>query len=284
MNPYLEIIRPGNVLMASIAVLLVAIIGHNYNLPIFLAMISVFFVISGGNVINDYFDYKIDLINRPDRPIPSGRITLEKGKTYAYFLFLCGIITGLLISYIETNLIPSIIVIFPVVLLYLYAYKLKSTILIGNLIVGFLTCLCFIFGGYVIGIETKTTYIINISYYLGLFAFIMTSAREITKDMEDIKGDLLENVKTFPIVYGTKISSILVSILIIIDSSLSPILYFFKIFNIIYLIIVLIAVALFLYGSFLILKNQNEKTCNKVSKLLKIGMLISFIGFAIGSF
>ena len=55
MNPYIEIIRPGNVLMAVIAIVLVAIVGHTISLPIILAMLVVFFEISAGNVINDYF-------------------------------------------------------------------------------------------------------------------------------------------------------------------------------------------------------------------------------------
>ena len=68
MNPYIEILRPGNVIMAVIAIVLVAIVGHTVSLPIILAMLAVFFEISAGNVINDYFDYKIDLINKPHRP------------------------------------------------------------------------------------------------------------------------------------------------------------------------------------------------------------------------
>lgn len=284
MNAYIEIIRPGNVLMATIAIILVAIVGNNYQLPMLLAMITVFFAISAGNVINDYFDYNIDLINRPDRPIPSGRISLKNGRNYAYFLFICATIAGILNSYLINNLIPAIIIILADILLYLYGYKFKSTVLIGNLIVGFLTGLCFIFGGYCAGIPTNSTEIIVTSYFLGFFAFVMTTAREITKDMEDIKGDSEKGIKTFPIVYGNRLSSILVVVLTIIACGLSPLLYYLKIFNIIYLIFVIVAVILFLYGVIPLLKNQDSKTCKKTSKMLKIGMLIAFMAFAVGSF
>ena len=70
----------------------------------------------------------------------------------------------------------------------------------------------------------------------------MTTAREITKDIEDIEGDKLEGAKTFPIVYGSKISAIIAISLIIIDCALCPILYIYHIFNINYLIVVSIAV------------------------------------------
>ncbi len=279
MNPYVEIIRPGNVIMAIIAVVLVAILGKNINIPIILAMLCVFFAMSAGNVINDYFDYKIDLINKPQRPIPSGRISLKGAKNYAYILFILAAIVGFIISYLVGTWIPCAIVIFSDIVLYLYAYKLKSTPLIGNLTVGFMTGLCFIFAGYTF----NNPLIIYESYLLAFFALIMTTAREITKDIEDMKGDEAEGAKTFPILYGSKIAAIIAIILIIIDCALCPLLYIYHIFNINYLAVVSIAVLIFLYGAIL-LRNQDSKTAAKVSKYLKIGMLIAFIAFAIGSF
>ena len=280
MNPYIEIIRPGNVIMAMIAIILVAIVAHSISVPIILAMLAVFFEISAGNVINDYFDYKIDLINKPERPIPSGRMGLKTARNYAYILFLCGTICGFLISYLTNNWIPFIIVLVADILLYLYAYKLKSTPLIGNLTVGFMTGLCFAFGGFSIG----TPQMIYTSIFLGFFAFVMTTAREITKDIEDIEGDKAEGARTSPILYGTKVSAIITFILIILDCILCPLLYFQHIFNIFYLAIIAIAVVLFVYSAILIIKNQDVETAAKVSKYLKIGMLIAFVSFAVGSF
>lgn len=279
MNPYVEIIRPGNVIMAIIAVILVAILEKSIDMPIILSMLAVFFAMSGGNVINDYFDYKIDLINKPQRPIPSGRISPKTAKNYAYFLFIIAAIIGVIISYLANTWIPCAIVLFADIVLYLYAYKLKSTPLIGNLTVGFMTGLCFIFAGYTFNNQL----IIYESYLLAFFALIMTTAREITKDIEDIEGDKSEGAKTFPILYGTKISAILAISLIIIDCALCPLLYIYHIFNMNYLIIVSLAVIIFIYGAIL-LRNQDSKTANTVSKYLKIGMLIAFVAFAVGTF
>ena len=147
MNPYIEIIRPGNALMGAISIILVALIDKTISVPVVLAMAAVFFETAAGNTINDYFDYKIDLINKPERPIPSGRISLKNGRNYAYLLFLAGTVCGFLISYLTNNWIPFAIVLIADVVLYLYAYKLKSTPLIGNLAVAFTTGFGFVFGG-----------------------------------------------------------------------------------------------------------------------------------------
>ncbi|MBQ9160727.1 MAG: UbiA family prenyltransferase [Methanobrevibacter sp.] len=280
MNPYIEILRPGNAVMGAISIILVALIDKTLSIPVILAMITVFFETAAGNVINDYFDYNIDLINKPERPIPSGRISLKNGRNYAYFLFTAGTVCGFLISYLTNNWIPFIIVLIADVILYLYAYKLKYTPLIGNLAVGFMTGFGFVFGGFSI----NNPNIVMISLYLGFFAFVMTTARELAKDIEDIEGDKADGARTLPILIGAKIPAILSAILIVIDSALCPILYFNHIFGFYYLIVIAIAVILFLYSAFLIIKSQDKVTAAKVSKYLKIGMLIAFVAFVAGSF
>lgn len=280
MNPYIEILRPGNALMGAISIILVALIDKTFSIPVVLAILAVFFETAAGNVINDYFDYKIDLINKPERPIPSGRISLKNGRNYAYLLFLAGTVCGFLISYLTNNWIPFIIVVLADIILYLYAYKLKATPLIGNLAVGFMTGFGFVFGGFSINNPS----IIMTSAFLGFFAFVMTTAREIIKDIEDIEGDKADGAKTLPIMIGVKIPALISVVLIVIDSALCPLLYFYHVFGALYLVIIAVAVVLFLYCAVIILKSQDAKTAGKSSKYLKIGMLIAFLAFAIGSF
>lgn len=280
MNPYIEILRPGNALMGAISIILIAIIDKTISIPIVLAMIAVFFETAAGNVINDYFDYNIDLVNKPERPIPSGRISLKNGRNYAYLLFLAGTICGFLISYLTGNWIPFAIVLIADVVLYLYAYKLKATPLIGNLAVGFMTGFGFVFGGFTI----NNPNIVMTSIFLGFFAFVMTTAREIIKDIEDVEGDKKDGARTLPILIGKKTPAILATILIIIDCALCPLLYIYHIFGVLYLVVIAIAVIIFIYSAILIMKSQEESVAHKSSKLLKIGMLIAFLSFALGSF
>lgn len=271
MNPYIEILRPTNAIMALIAVILMAVVCHTYNWEIILGAIVVFIATGSGNTINDYCDYEIDKINKPERPIPSGRISLKNALYYSLILFIIATILGFIIS-IENG----ITVIICNLLMIIYAYDFKQRCLIGNITVSLLTGLTFVFGGLI----TKD---VALGVILGFFAFLMTLSREIIKDTEDIEGDKKENAHTFPIIYGVKKAVTLAVILNIITCILSPLLYFYNIFSINYLMIVLIADIIFVYSAILALKDQSKENLHNISKYMKIGMLISFISFAIGS-
>ncbi|HEX7467556.1 MAG TPA: UbiA family prenyltransferase, partial [Methanobacterium sp.] len=258
MNAYLEILRPFNALMGVIAVLLVAIINGNFNLYIPVACVIVFIFTGAGNAINDYFDHKIDAINKPERPIPSDRISLNSAAIYATSLFIIATIMAFAIG-----IIPGIIVILSAVLMFLYAYRLKKSCLVGNLSIAFLTGLCFVFAGVVLGM-------VIVSILLGFYAFLMTMAREIVKDMEDVEGDSIEGAKTFPIRFGMSASAILAAFFMILASVTSPALYIIGIFNVIYLIVLIFAIVLFLSCAVSILKDQSQKNTRRVSKRIKI--------------
>jgi len=149
-------------------------------------------------------------------------------------------------------------------------------LIVGNLTISFLTGLCFVFGGIVV-------HQILLSIYLGFFAFLMTMAREIVKDMEDVKGDKAEGASTLPIRYGNAISSKLAAFFVIIASLASPLLYFIGIFTWLYLIIILPAILVFLYAAVRILKDQSVENTRNISKKIKMGMGITFLAFAAGS-
>jgi geranylgeranylglycerol-phosphate geranylgeranyltransferase len=271
MNAYLEIIRPGNAVMAVIAVLLVMLISGNFTLNAFLACLVVFMVIGGGNAINDYFDHKIDAVNKPHRPIPSGRISLKAAKIYSLALFVIGTIIAFIIGPL-----PGLIALFTSIALVLYAYNLKKMPLIGNMAVSFLTGLTFVFGGVVVDA-------VEASVYLAFYAFLMIMAREIVKDMEDVAGDKEEGAKTFPIMYGMKQASILAAFFILVDCIAGPIAYFEGILTVFYLPLFFVGILIFLSTCVSILKDQSTENSAKVSKRIKSGIMIIFLAFAAGS-
>ena len=96
---YLELMRYGNCLMAGFAAVIGTLIAFNIlasdalssyhpgNFPFLdsgLVFLVVFLISGAGNAINDYFDIRIDSINRPERPIPSGRVKLKEALYFSY--------------------------------------------------------------------------------------------------------------------------------------------------------------------------------------------------------
>lgn len=270
MNAYLEIIRPGNAVMAVIAVLLVMLISGNFTLNAFLACIVVLMVIGGGNAINDYFDYKIDAINKPNRPIPSGRISLNSAKIYSVALFVIGTILSFIIG-----LLPGLIALFTSVVLILYAYNLKKMPLIGNMAVSFFIGLTFIFGAVVVGEPLLSI--------LGFSPFFITMMREIVKDMEDMEGDKKEGARTLPILYGLKSSAVIATLFMIFAVATSPIPYIMGVLTVFYLPLLFVGDIIFVVGAVSVLKNQSTENTKKVSKWVKIGMVIVLLAYAVGS-
>lgn len=271
MNAYLEILRPGNALMAVITIVLMVLISGNFNIDALVACAIVFIATGAGNSINDYFDYKIDAINRPERPIPSGRIAQKNAGIYSAVLFVVATLLGFLIG-----ILPGIIVLSSSLLMIYYAYSLKKKCLVGNITISFLTGLSFVLGGVVLGE-------LLISIYLGLFAFLMTMAREIVKDMEDMEGDKMEGASTLPLIKGKKFSSQMAAFFILVASFGSPVLYFLGIFNKFYLLVLAVAIAFFLKGAISILRDQSQENTKKISRQIKIGMAATFLAFAAGS-
>jgi len=270
MKAYIEILRPVNAIMAVVSIILIALIAWKFNLDVLVAAIIVFMATGAGNTINDYFDYEIDVVNRPERPIPSGRVSRGAAGAYSLVLFVLASVLGFFLGSL-----PGIIVVGSSLLMTYYAHTLKRKCLIGNLVISFLTGLSFVFGGVIVGEIAKAAYI-------GFYAFLMTMAREIIKDMEDIEGDKIEGATTLPIKYGHRISSIIAAIFMFTASLTSPILII-DVFSILYIPVLVLAIIIFIRAAFKILADPRKETAGEVSKQIKIGMGITFVAFALGS-
>ena len=264
--------QPGNAILAVIAIIIIAVISGVFTFDVLVTCIVVFLVTGFGNAINDYFDHKIDAINKPNRPIPSGRISLKNAGYYSWGMAL----TGNILAILFLGMIPELVVLFSTLLMYYYAYSLKKKLLIGNMVISFLTGLSFVFGGIVIGE-------VLVSIYIGFYAFLTTMMREIVKDMEDIKGDKEEGANTFPIAYGMKASSILAASFMVFASLTSPILYFWGILTVWYLPLLAIAILIFLSSAISILRDGSIENSRLISRNVKIGMLVTLLSFLAGS-
>lgn len=273
--------------MMSLPVVIVAVVGHHFSLPVVLGTLVVYLMAGAGNVINDIFDYKIDAVNKPDRPIPSGRISLKNARIYAASLYAVSAVLSLIISILIHNFWFLAIVLCSAAIIYAYSRYFKSMPLFKNIVVGGMIGFCFVLGGFILLNITKDWEIFRVSLYIGLLAAVANVARELIKDMEDVQGDRLGGAKTFPILYGKKASSVIAMLLLAATVAVHVVLYTFGIFNIAYIIIFVAAAALYAYAVYALFASKlepAEATCTKVIKFLKIAMALSLLAITVGSF
>lgn len=163
------------------------------DIRLFILSLSSVFIAAAGYIINDYYDVKIDLINKPDRVVV-GRILKRRVAMVAHTtLNFIGIALGFLLS-LEIGIINFI----TALVLWFYSNQLKRIALVGNVAVALLTALSI----YVLNVLYQEDNYLVIAY--ALFAFTFTLIREVIKDMEDAKGDLTFGCRTFPVVYGIR--------------------------------------------------------------------------------
>lgn len=275
MMPFFELMRYRNCAMAGLASVIGAAIAYSAAageviwVPLIFA--AVFLITGAGNAINDYFDAGIDAINRPFRPIPSGRVIKESAFIFSIALFTAGI----MISYfIGSSLIPFFIAVFNSLLLYFYAFSLKRKVFVGNLSVSYLSGSTFLFGGAAFGIEG-----IRFTLVLFFLSVLATLAREIVKSIEDMEGDRKDGAITLPLRIGERRAAYAACAFGLLAVLLSPLPYFMQLFNEYYLFVVGVADVFFLYAMMLILK-KNPSTS---SRYFKAAMFFALMAFIAGS-
>jgi 4-hydroxybenzoate polyprenyltransferase len=202
----------------------------------FILVLSTVLIAAAGYIINDYFDRKADLINRPGRVIVGRLIKRRYAMLLHGILSFAGVFLGIWLAYRIGQLKLSIIFLFATGVLWFYSTVYKRQLLVGNLVVaslvGFVPLLVILFELpllanryklYVLVAGTSFDYLIFwVGSYAG-FAFMLTLIREIIKDIEDYEGDSVFGRQTVPIVWGTHTAKWIVAGLIVL--TVIPILY-----------------------------------------------------------
>ena len=192
-----------------------------------LLVLATVLIAAGGYVINDIFDQDTDAEN-PHKPQLVGR---KISESKAYIIYASLTITGVACGFLLANSVshPNFAVVFVLIatLLYFYASTLKQIALVGNIVIAALLA----FSVIIIGMfdifpntfdvnRQQMTLAFTILLNYAKFAFIVNLVREIIKDIQDIKGDTLQDMKTLPIIIGVNKTKILAFILL-----LAPTLY-----------------------------------------------------------
>jgi len=195
---------------------------------LFLLIIATVLIAAGGYALNDYFDVKIDIINRPDKLIIGNLISRQKAMFSHQILTGLGVICGLLLAWFARSFTLAFIFIIVPGLLWFYSASYKRQFLIGNFVIAFIsaitvlvvgiTQLAFLqkeFGSLILETPIPTQFYGWIGGF-AFFAFLCTLIREIIKDMEDERGDREFECHTMPIKWGINKTKIFLYGLIVI--------------------------------------------------------------------
>lgn len=172
-----------------------------FDFQLFLLILSSSIAIASGYIINNFYDYEKDLINKPIKS-KIDKVVRKRTKLSLYIIlnFLC-IYTSSLVSW-RAILFFSIYIF----IIWLYSHKLKRILFVGNIVSSLLSVIPFL----IILIYYKNFELIIFIY--AIFLFLVVYMREIIKDLENIKGDFTLNYRTIPVVYGEELSKYLLSI------------------------------------------------------------------------
>jgi len=223
---YLRLIRFSNLLFIALVqflmrqVVLIPILQiYGFDASMETGMLSLLitatvFIAAGGYVLNDYFDIKIDAINKQNKQVVGNAISRQKAMLLHQILTGMGVCCGLLLAYFARSFTLAFIFIVVPGLLWFYSASYKRQFLIGNLVVAFIVAITVL----TVGI-TQLAFLqkeygelifetpIPRQFYgwiggFALFSFLCTWIREIIKDFEDEKGDREMECRTMPIKWG----------------------------------------------------------------------------------
>ncbi len=161
------------------------------DINLFLIVLATAFSIASGYIINSFYDSKKDLINRPNKTTLD-RLVSQKTKLNVYFtLNFVVAFLAILISW-RAFLYFSVYIF----LIWFYSHKVKKFVIVGNLMATLMAILPF----FALLLYYKNFYEVIICH--ATFLFLLLLIREMIKDLENIKGDLANDYKTIPILYG----------------------------------------------------------------------------------
>jgi len=198
------------------------------NVVFLLIAISSILIAAGANIHNDIQDKDIDAKSKPEKPIPSGAISLNAANILVIIFNLFGIILTLAAAYLIGEPMVAIFQFSILAILYAYSMSLKCTKIIGNIIVSTsIAMVPVLIWIYIIYDHAAHGLMFNYNlrwmhfsvFFLSAFAFISTLIREIIKDREDMKGDLDCGCRTWASEISAqtfRISIIILSIILVI--------------------------------------------------------------------
>lgn len=275
LRAYLELVRPINLSLIFASVFVGAFItGATQPLEkLLLASISGSLVAAGGYAVNDFYDLDIDQINRPQRPLPSGRLSPAEALLFSLILLASGVLLG---SFIRPwafwmALCCALLLVF-------YSAWFKRTPFWGNLAVSTATGLAFLYGGLAVGR-------LRAALIPAGFAFLFHLGREIIKDIQDFQGDAVGNARTIPLCWGTRWALRITTGVFLCLIALTSLPFLYGAYGLSYLVTVIFGVDLILaYVILSMWSNSLPSNLGRLSTILKADMVIGLLAIYLGRF
>lgn len=267
-----EILRPHNMLAAGLCVAAgYGVAGGREAGPAVAGAVAAAAATGAGNIINDYFDLGIDRVNKPRRPLPSGRLS----PRLALGLYALLSIALLVYAFAALPAPVAALVAGWQVTLYLYAASLKRVFVAGNLLVAAITSSAFIAGGMLAGDVAASV----LPFAIGFF-FVLS--RELVKGAEDVAGDRAAGVRTLAVVAGIDRAALTAAVLMLALAILIPVPAVAGYYGPAYFWTMAVLVLPGLVGgAWLVLERRGRATFNRVSWILKAGMFFGILAIAL---
>jgi len=199
-----------------------------FDLNLFLIVVASALVIAGGYIINNFYDAEKDLINKPRKSMLD-RLVSQRFKLTTYFIL--NFLSVMAASYVSFRAVFFFSAyIFGI---WFYSHKLKRIPFIGNFVSAILSIAPF----FAVFVYYKNFE--RVIFVHAIFLFLLILIREMIKDLENIVGDMAQNYRTIPIIYGQKFSKTLISFLVVI--TLVPSLLLVRFFDVGYMYIYFLA-------------------------------------------
>jgi len=225
-------------------------------------------------ILNDVFDLEVDRINVPERPLPSGAVSVREAVGLSVIITLGGLAAALSIC--------PVVLLFGIIIWligFLYNWKFKRSGLPGNLMVATSVAACFILGGMTVGDPAN-----KLVWLLALGAFLIDLAEEIAGDAMDMEGDRLRGSRSLALQFGRSTALRVSAGIFILLFLLTPLPLIFDWMGIEYLLAILVADSGLIYFTIMLLRSQNSKEGVSAIRGIYLGFLAGMTVYILGYF
>jgi geranylgeranylglycerol-phosphate geranylgeranyltransferase len=275
----LGLIRPVNCGMIGFAVIVGAFVSKppSVSVPqLVLGFLTGFFICAYSMALNDVYDVEVDKVNRPDRPIPSGKVSVREAYRIS---FIC-LAAGIGCSVLSLNPLAILLAAAYAFLSWLYNAKAKKSGLPGNLIVASSLAIPFVYGGAVSG----GSIVGSLLLMMALTAFFSGVGREVVKAMADIEGDSRRDIKSVARSKGLGFASVVGATFFFLAVLTSWVPLVTGLANQVYVYGVIVPDIIFAYLAFAILANHESSSAHRVKRVALAGMTIGLLVFIGGAY